>query len=121
MTRRLRTGAAPLALLLLSGCLPSAVVERVIDGDTVVLAGGRRVRLLGIDAPERGEPGADAATARLRDLVQGRRVRLDYAPPLLGRTEDMYGRLLARISVGRADVAAVLLDEGHARPCHNRR
>ena len=30
------------------------VVERVVDGDTLVLDDGRKVRLLQIDAPERG-------------------------------------------------------------------
>ncbi len=34
----------------------SAIVSRVIDGDTIKLQEGERVRLLGIDAPERGQP-----------------------------------------------------------------
>jgi len=111
-----RTSALLVLVGVASGCLPSARVERVIDGDTLVLEGGRRVRLLGIDAPERGRPGADAATARLRELVEGRRVRLEFAAPLAGRTEDRYGRLLARVLVGRADVGERLRREGHARP-----
>lgn len=101
-------------MLAVCGCLPSARVERVIDGDTLVLVGGRRVRLLGIDAPPLVEPGGIAAAARLRELVGGRVVRLRFAPPLVGRTEDMYGRLLAQIFARGVDVAQLLLDEGHA-------
>ena len=55
-------------------------VEYVIDGDTVKLAGGERVRLLGIDAPEMRagkpghegpfpEPGAEKATVALKKTV----------------------------------------------------
>lgn len=47
-------------------------VGRVVDGDTLVTAEGARVRLIGIDAPEvrpETECGADAATARLRELA----------------------------------------------------
>ena len=102
-------------MLVLSGCLPSARVDRVIDGDTLILEGGRRVRLLGIDAPEPRAPGGPEAAARLRELVAGRRVRLEFAAPLAGRTEDRYGRLLARVRVGGADVGERLRREGHAR------
>ena len=38
------------------------LVQRVIDGDTVVLANGDRVRYIGMDTPERGEPFFDEAT-----------------------------------------------------------
>jgi len=116
MISRLRTGATPLAILLLSGCLPSALVERVIDGDTVVIAGGKSVRLLGLDAPALDEPGGAEASARLRELVVGRTVRIRHAAPLTGRVDDMYGRLLARILVAGRDVGRILLSEGLARP-----
>ena len=52
------------------------LVQRVIDGDTVVLADGERVRYIGMDTPERGEPFFDEATEYNRRLVEGRRVRL---------------------------------------------
>ena len=56
-----------LAALALSGCSwgdkDKARVLRVIDGDTIELADGRRVRYIGIDSPERDQPGYDSATA----------------------------------------------------------
>ena len=41
----------------LSGAPSSRAVSRVIDGDTVQCADGRRIRLRGVDTPERGEAG----------------------------------------------------------------
>jgi endonuclease YncB( thermonuclease family) len=77
-------------------------VEFVIDGDTVKLAGGERVRLLGIDAPEmrKGkpgrsgpfpEPGAKEATAALKRMIEGKVVRVAR------RGRDKYDRTLARL------------------------
>ncbi len=68
-------------------------VSRVIDGDTFTCAGGRRVRLLSVDAPEsrQGAVG-DSATASLQRLIHdGVEVILE-----LGRDSlDRYGRTLA--------------------------
>jgi micrococcal nuclease len=77
----------------------AAVVERVVDGDTIVLRGGERVRYIGIDTPESVKPGtpvqcfAKAASAENRRLVAGERVRLvrDVEP------RDRYGRTLAYV------------------------
>ncbi|MBI3003638.1 MAG: thermonuclease, partial [candidate division NC10 bacterium] len=55
---------------------PGSRVVRVLDGDTAVLASGERVRYLGINAPETGEPFAAEATARNAALVAGRTVTL---------------------------------------------
>jgi len=79
----------------------TALVTRVIDGDTVdVTIGGRRerVRLLGIDAPERrteerpAEPFEKEATDFARRLARGRQVTLATDPGHEDR--DRYGRLL---------------------------
>ena len=67
-------------------------VLRVIDGDTLdVLISdvAHRVRLFGVDTPERGERCYNEATERLRQLA-GDLVRIEPGP----RTEDTYGRLL---------------------------
>jgi micrococcal nuclease len=71
------------------------VVVRVIDGDTVELAGGDRLRLLGIDTPEKGEVFYDRATAFLEELALGKRARIEYAD----KRRDRYGRLLGFVYV----------------------
>jgi micrococcal nuclease len=72
-------------------------VARVIDGDTLVLAGQIKVRVLGIDAPEMerdGQPAeflAHKAKAVLSELTLNQKVRLEYDR----LRYDPYGRLLA--------------------------
>jgi micrococcal nuclease len=81
-------------------------VQRVIDGDTLVVtvAGDEEtVRLLGIDTPEvsPAECGNRAATRTLTELADGRRVRL-----VSDRTQDerdRYGRLLAYVETRAGD------------------
>jgi len=70
-------------------------VHWVIDGDTFDLQDGRRIRLLGIDAPELphldkpGEPWADESTAWLKELIERSTVSLQF------QGQDKYGRHLA--------------------------
>ena len=142
MGRRLfRALTAPLvALLLLSGCggsqagppptaspatgnLPAGVdvvVRKVIDGDTIDVSGGERVRLIGIDTPETNDPnrpagcfGKEATGFTASMLAPGTPVRL------VGDVEqrDRYGRLLAYV-YRRDDglfVNAELLRRGYAQ------
>ena len=101
------------ALLVLAGsAVPAAPprVVRVLDGDTVVLESGERVRYLGINTPEAGEPFAAEATARNAALVRGRTVALETD----AEVRDQYGRLLAFVSVGGTSVSATLVREGLA-------
>lgn len=93
---------------------------RVLDGDTVDLAGAGqavvRVRVLGIDAPEvahDGRPaecGGEAARDRLDELLAGRRVQL--VDDRAGDHEDRYGRRLAYVETEGRDVGQQLVDEG---------
>ena len=75
----------------------AALVVQVVDGDTVVLAGGIKVRVLGIDAPEMEKDGhpadflAHKAKATLAELTLDRTVSLEYDR----LRYDHYGRLLA--------------------------
>ena len=66
-------------------------VERIIDGDTFESA-GRRIRLYGVDTPERGEPCFTEATERLGRLA-GKTVRVEPGP----RARDRFGRLLCYV------------------------
>src|SRR3972149_6038606 len=87
-----RRGTLALALLVLllrpaAGASQErvATIRSVIDGDTAVLEDGRRIRYLGINAPERGEAYSAEATAVNRRLTEGRRVRLEPAQERGGR------------------------------------
>ena len=86
------------------------LVERVIDGDTIVLANGERVRYIGVDTPERGEPFFVEATELNRRLTEGRRVTL-----LTDKSDrDRFGRLLRYVVAGDILVNAELVREGMA-------
>lgn len=68
----------------------TAIVERVIDGDTVALHSGERVRLLGINTPERGQKLWDEAKTALESMVLGKQIVLETDV----EDKDKYGRLL---------------------------
>lgn len=76
-------------------------VVRVIDGDTVELEGGRRVRYIGIDTPEVGDARGilacfgKEATEENKRLVEGKAVRLEKD---ISET-DRYGRLLRYVYI----------------------
>lgn len=98
-----------------SACGPGGgVVSRVVDGDTVVLQSGERVRYLLVDTPESTGGKHDCFGAESRDfnrsLVEGRVVRLTYGEACT----DRYGRLLAYVSVDGRDVNSTLAQEGYA-------
>ena len=106
-------------------CRPASYDDRVhisyvIDGDTVVLASGEKLRLIGLDTPELGrdgatdEPGAVAARLYLQQLLQA-----DASYPLsLDREQrDRYGRLLGHLFLPDGqNVQAMLLAEGLGTP-----
>jgi len=88
-------------------------VARVIDGDTIVITDGTKVRLLGIDAPERGECGYSTATKKLKALVEGKTVNL------VGTKTDKYDRRLAYVDIAGIDAGAELIMAGLVRPRYN--
>ena len=53
------------------------LVTKVIDGDTFLIEGGYSVRILGIDADERGHPCYELAKKRLEELILNKEVRLE--------------------------------------------
>ena len=87
-----------------------ADVLRVIDGDTIILEGGQRVRYIGIDTPEEGRPYYFEAKEENERFVQGKRVRLEYDI----ERQDRYGRTLAYVYVGKVFVNAELVKNGYA-------
>ena len=84
-------------------------VVGVPDGDSLQLKDGRRIRLLGIDAPERGRCMADEAREKLFSLVLGKHVRLKNI------VTDDYGRQLATVIVDGVPLQRALLAGGLAR------
>lgn len=90
--------------------IEQALVARVIDGDTIELANGSRVRYLGIDTPEEGEFYGAEASARNRELVQGKVVELQRGK----RDTDEFGRLLCYVYVDGVFVNAELVAQGYA-------
>ena len=96
------------------------VVQRVVDGDTLVLEDGTEIRLVGIQAPKlplgrpnfRAWPLAAEAKAALQEMALGRRVELRYG----GRRLDRHGRRLAHLyGDGGRWLQAELLRRGLAR------
>lgn len=70
-------------------------VERIIDGDTIVLTGEIHLRYVGMSAPETKESYHDEATELNRKLAEGKRVRLEFDK----YTTDRFGRELAYVFV----------------------
>ncbi len=93
----------------------TSLVTRVIDGDTIELENGEVVRYLLIDTPETVHPEKPVecfgpeATERNRQLVEGRRVRLEKDVT----DRDAYGRLLRYVYADGTMVQAELVREGY--------
>ena len=88
----------------------------VIDGDTIVVA-GTRIRLFGIDAPERGQSCREGgelwicgglAGVRLEERISGRRVVCEE------KDRDRYGRIVAVCRADGEDLNAWMVSEGWA-------
>ena len=86
------------------------LVTHVVDGDTVDVAGVGRIRVIGIDTPERGACGYESATLAMSALVAGREVVLT---PGATSDADRYGRLLRYVD-GGADAGLSLIEDGWA-------
>ena len=106
-------------------------VIRAVDGDTLRLSGGERVRLIGIDTPEsrynsklardsqRSRKDMDTildmgreASGFTKKLVEGKRVKLVFDV----RKRDKYGRLLAYVYLEDGTfVNSKIIEEGYAQ------
>lgn len=89
-------------------------VARVIDGDTLLLASGERVRLLGVNTPETKhpdrpvEPFGEEAHQFTREMVEGQTVRLEFDR----ERYDRHGRLLAYVYVAAECLNERLIEAG---------
>jgi micrococcal nuclease len=125
-SRLLRAAVAAALLVLAPIAWPAAwddrplrsagTVDRIVDGDTLVLRSGVRVRLVQIDAPEvGGECYAAAATRELTRLAPaGARIVLE-SDPRLDRI-DRFGRLLRYVHVQARNLNVELVRRGAATP-----
>lgn len=87
-----------------------ALVTRVIDGDTLEIENGERVRLLGINCPEKGDKYYDEAKDFLESLTLNKTVRLEFGK----KKYDLYDRTLAYIFVDEVFVNVKIVEQGFA-------
>ena len=103
--------SAALALIAAAQAVLAPVegATRIIDGDTLAIEGLEpSIRLFGIDAPEKGEPGGAEATAFLKGLVHGAEIRCQPTGV------DPHRRLVARCERGGMDLGRALIEAGYA-------
>lgn len=87
------------------------LVRRVVDGDTVEIEGGTRVRYIGVDTPESGECFGEEAAEANKNLVGAKPVRLERDIQQF----DKYQRLLAYVWVGDKMANEELVAQGFAQ------
>lgn len=96
----------------------TGVVTRIVDGDTVELASGEKVRFLMVDTPETTSGATDCygqeAKAYTTSLLLDQTVTLEYDV----ECEDRYGRLLAYVSVSGREINTLLVERGYACVLH---
>lgn len=95
----------------------SKIVTRVIDGDTIEIEGGQKVRYIGINTPETKDPRKEVecfgkeAAGENNKLVMGKRVKLEKDVS----DKDKYGRLLRYVYVGELFINLELIKNGYAQ------
>ncbi len=87
-------------------------VTRVIDGDTLDVEGGLRIRLVLVDAPELSESGGPDARDYLTDLCLGSLALIDEDDFQIG--DDPYGRVLAVVYCNGTNANAAMISSGRA-------
>ena len=89
----------------------SAVCTQVVDGDTIYLDNGKKVRFVGVNTPERGVEGYITSKNFVQKLCLNKEVGLDIDDK---KQNDKYGRTLAVVIVDGKNVNEMLLKEGLA-------
>jgi endonuclease YncB( thermonuclease family) len=90
----------------------SGLVVGVADGDTITVLDGtntqHKIRLMGIDAPEKKQAFGNVAKKALSDLVYKKQVTIDY------NKTDRYQRLIGKVILNNVDVNLVMVTQGLA-------
>lgn len=84
------------------------ILERVIDGDTII-ASGQKIRLWGIDAPEKNEPLFLASKMFLETMLKDQSLRCKFIE------EDRYKRDVMHCLIGSSDIGSMMVYMGMAR------
>ncbi|MFQ5552816.1 MAG: thermonuclease family protein [Thermoplasmata archaeon] len=87
-------------------------VTRVIDGDTLDVEGGLRIRLVLVDAPEPSQSGGPAARDFLTDLCLGSVALIDEDDFQIG--DDPFSRILSVVYCDGTNANAAMISSGHA-------
>ena len=95
-----------------------AIVNHVVDGDTLdvtvdlgfTITIKMRIRLYGVDTPEKGQPGYMGAKAFIMPLTNEQVLIKSHKP------EDKYGRWLAEVFIDGKSVNDSLISSGFAKP-----
>lgn len=86
------------------------LVTKVIDGDTILLEGGKVLRILGIDADEKGYPCFEESKRRLESILLNKKVKIERGK----KSMDQYGRCLGYVFLNGKNIGLSLVQEGLA-------
>jgi len=106
-----------LILLILTACQPSEKLEgpftvtRVIDGDTFVINTDEKIRISGINTPEKKECHFSESKNKLEELLLNKEVYLERDFTNKGK----YGRLLRYVHSNEGEINFILIQEGYAK------
>jgi len=81
-------------------------IVRAVDGDTLETSDGQKIRLLGINTPEKGMLGYEEAKIFTRNLAENKSVKIETIGV------DKYGRILAHVFVGGQSINQKILKNG---------
>lgn len=89
----------------------SGVCTKVVDGDTIYLDNGEKIRFVGVNTPERGVEGYITSKNFVQKLCLNKKVGIDVDD---SKHSDRYGRTLGVVIVDGKNVNEMLLKEGLA-------
>ncbi|RJQ37706.1 hypothetical protein C4559_03150 [Candidatus Microgenomates bacterium] len=86
------------------------LVVKILDGDTIETKEGEKIRYIGINAPETGQPKSKEATDFNNKMVLGKSISLEFDV----QTKDRYGRSLAYVFINKTLINEDLVKNGLA-------